>query len=245
MPTNPRHRGTRLEMDLVSAITFYIVLLVSLVFHEASHAWLALLGGDRTAYLGGQVTLNPAPHIRREPFGTVILPIGMLLFSGGTMCMGFAHAPYDPNWAERHPRRAALMAAGGPLANLILALIAALVLYGLTTFGYATAHEFSDLTLAVQPIEPNDSIFAIVRIASVFLFLNVVLAVLNLFPFPPFDGGAIIEGLVPATKPLYASLRSNPILQIGVVLVPMYVLNTYPFQTWVPVYNLFYEIVRM
>ena len=60
---------------LTNILVFYIVLLISLVFHEAAHALFALLGGDRTAYVGGQVTLNPIPHMQREPFGTVYLPL--------------------------------------------------------------------------------------------------------------------------------------------------------------------------
>ena len=80
-------------MDFTSAALFYGVLLISLVVHEAAHAVTALWGGDRTAYLGGQVTLNPIPHIRREPFGTVLLPIGLLFISNGTWCMGSPTPP--------------------------------------------------------------------------------------------------------------------------------------------------------
>lgn len=116
------------DLDWILVFQLYTVLVVSLVFHEAAHAWLAYLGGDNTAYHGGQVTLNPIPHMQRSPFGTVLLPLGMLIMSGGTMCAGFASAPYDPIWAARHPRRAALMALGGPAANALLALIAVAVL---------------------------------------------------------------------------------------------------------------------
>jgi Zn-dependent protease len=72
-----------LDPVVTQSVLLYVVLLVSLVVHEASHALVALLGGDRTAYLGGQVTLNPVPHIQREPVGTVLLPILVLAASGG------------------------------------------------------------------------------------------------------------------------------------------------------------------
>ncbi len=232
------------DFDFTGAITFYVVLLVSLVFHEASHALVALLGGDKTAYEGGQVTLNPVPHIQREPFGTVILPIAVLVMSNASMCMGFAHAPYDPLWAERHPKRAALMAAAGPFSNLLLALVACLVLKGLVAADLAATWTVLDLRAAVEPLEAGGGLAAVIRIASVFLFLNVVLAILNLFPFAPFDGGAIVEGMIPASKPLYNLIRSNPVLQIGLVLVPMYVLNVYGRETWYPVYNWFYAIIK-
>src|SRR5690606_18900838 len=79
-------------------------------------------GGDPTAYAGGQVSLDPRPHIRREPFGMVVLPLLSVALTGWPF--GFASAPYDPHWAARHPRRAAWMSLAGPAANLALVLLA-------------------------------------------------------------------------------------------------------------------------
>ncbi|HEX7241363.1 MAG TPA: hypothetical protein VF263_13895, partial [Longimicrobiaceae bacterium] len=92
--------------DLAQGLTYYIVFLFSTTLHEAAHAWAAYRGGDPTAYHGGQVSLDPRPHIRREPVGMVLLPVVSVLLSGWPF--GFASAPYDPNWAVRHPKRAAL-----------------------------------------------------------------------------------------------------------------------------------------
>ena len=105
---------------------WYVAFLLAVTCHEAAHAWVAWLGGDPTAYVGGQVTLNPLPHIRREPFGTVLAPLLSYILIGWTM--GWASAPYDPHWEDRHPRRAAVMALAGPLANLVLAALAFAVL---------------------------------------------------------------------------------------------------------------------
>jgi hypothetical protein len=105
---------------------WYAAFLLSLTCHEAAHAWAARRGGDDTAYLAGQVTLNPVPHVIREPFGTVLVPL-LTYFTNGWM-MGWASAPYDPRWEARHPRRAAAMSAAGPAANLLLALLAFAVL---------------------------------------------------------------------------------------------------------------------
>jgi len=80
----------------------------------------------RHAYHAGQVTLNPLPHMRREPIGTVLVPL-LTFFQVGYM-MGWASAPYDPRWGLRHPRRAAVMAAAGPAANLVLAALGFLAL---------------------------------------------------------------------------------------------------------------------
>ena len=82
--------------NLVLGIAWYAVLLFSLTFHEAAHAFAALRGGDRTAYLGGQVSLDPTPHIRREPLGTVVFPIVIYLISGGGWMFGWASTPFDP-----------------------------------------------------------------------------------------------------------------------------------------------------
>ena len=193
-------------MDLTTRILlFYVVLLVSLVVHEAAHALAALIGGDRTAYVGGQVTLNPMPHIRREPMGTVILPLAMLIISKGSWCMGFAHAPYDPVWAYRHPKRAAMMAAAGPLSNILLAALAFLVLEILIMSGAAETIPGSSGAGArlgarleiLQPVdETNTYVVTAVKMATVFLLLNVLLAFINVMPIPPFDGASIVEGFV-------------------------------------------------
>src|SRR5258708_2448900 len=102
------------EMLAVGVIR-YVVFLFSTTCHEASHGLAAKAGGDLTAFEGGQVTLNPVPHIRREPFGMVVVPL-LGLFLGGMM-MGWASAPYDPAWQRQYPRRAAWMSLAGPAAN--------------------------------------------------------------------------------------------------------------------------------
>ena len=108
--------------NIGEGLTFYVVFLFSTTLHEAAHAWAAKLGGDLTAYHGGQVSLDPLPHIRREPFGMVILPLLTALTMG--FPIGFASAPYDPAWAQKYPKRSAWMALAGPAANLLLMLIA-------------------------------------------------------------------------------------------------------------------------
>src|SRR5580692_4135791 len=110
------------EMLMMGFIS-YIVFLFSTTCHEASHALVAKLGGDSTAALGGQVSLNPIPHIRRSPFGMVVFPILSFFLSGGGM-IGWASAPFDPLWERRHPRRSAWMALAGPAANFTLMLLA-------------------------------------------------------------------------------------------------------------------------
>src|SRR5262245_19716105 len=106
---------------------WYAAFLLSLTCHEAAHAWAARRGGDDTAYLAGQVTLNPVPHVLRDPVGTSLAP-RVTYFVPPPWMMRWASAPYDPRWEARHPGRAAAMSAAGPAANLLLAVGAFAVL---------------------------------------------------------------------------------------------------------------------
>ena len=123
--------------QLVLAFGWYLVFLFSTTFHEAAHAWVAKLGGDLTAYEGGQVSLDPRPHIQREPWGMVILPLISVLMFGWPF--GFASTPYDPFWSRRYPRRAAWMSLAGPAANLLLVVAAGLIMRSGMSLGYLQA----------------------------------------------------------------------------------------------------------
>src|SRR3989442_12229978 len=102
---------------------WYVAFLFSTTCNEAAQAVAAKIGGDETAFRGGQVSLNPVPHIQREPWGMVVFPILSLIVTGNLF--GWASAPYDPLWERRHPRRAAWMALAGPATNYTLMLHAA------------------------------------------------------------------------------------------------------------------------
>jgi len=170
------------------AIVWLVVFVVSVTLHEGAHALAAYWGGDPTAYRAGQVSLNPVPHMRREPFGMVIMPL-LSAFSMGWP-IGWASTPYDPAWEQRHPRRAAWMAAAGPAANLLLALIAlALLRLGLESGVFAAPHQvsFSRLVEAANPLFDNAG-----RFLTMMLVLNAILCLFNLIPFPPLDGAAVV-----------------------------------------------------
>jgi hypothetical protein len=113
-----------MAFDLLIGIKWYLVFLFSTTLHEAAHAWAGLKLGDDTAHRGGQVTIDPTPHIRREPLGMVVVPIISFFLSG--WMIGWASAPFNPARAAANPRRSALMSLAGPAANLLLVLAAAL-----------------------------------------------------------------------------------------------------------------------
>src|SRR3954451_3725707 len=111
---------------LAVGFLWFVAFLFSTTVHEAMHALAALRGGDPTAYHGGQVSLSPVPHIRREPIGMLVLPL-ITSFTQG-WAIGWASAPYDPHWAARYPKRAAVMAAAGPVGNFLIAAVSFAVL---------------------------------------------------------------------------------------------------------------------
>jgi Zn-dependent protease len=204
--------------DLASALTYYVVFLFSTTLHEAAHAWAAKLGGDLTAYHGGQVSLNPIPHIKREPFGMVILPVLSVLLSGWPF--GYASAPYSREWAMRHPKRAAWMALAGPGANLLLVLIAGLAIRA----GIAAGVMFPPSTIHFgQIIGTNAGGLwpGAVLMLGVFFSLNLLLALFNLLPFPPLDGSAAVPLLLSdqASARYQAWLWGNPgMMMFGMLL---------------------------
>ena len=167
-------------LDFAGIFISFIVLLFSLTVHEMAHAWTADRFGDPTARLLGRVSLNPIVHA--DPIGTILFPL--ISLASGAMLIGWAKpVPVNLRYL-RHPRRDyMLVAAAGPASNLILAVFAALL-------------------LAIVPISPqalgesNVSV-PIAKILSSLVYLNVLLAVFNMLPIPPLDGGNVLAGLLP------------------------------------------------
>jgi Zn-dependent protease len=181
------------NLNLASAFVYYVVFLFSTTLHEAGHAWAAKLGGDLTAYHGGQVSLDPRPHIAREPFGMVVLPLLTVLISGWPM--GFASAPFDPHWAMRHPKRAGWMALAGPGANLTLVLLAGVAMKVAMLIGVFAPPSSVGFDHLVS-VDAGTVWSGIAFFLSVLFSMNLLLAFFNLIPFPPLDGSAAIPVLL-------------------------------------------------
>ena len=182
------------EIDYAAGLLWYLVFLYSTVCHEAAHAWTALKLGDDTAYQGGQVSLDPIPHIRREPWGMVVVPLITFYINalnGVTWMMGWASAPYNRLWAERNPRHAAWMALAGPAANLLLVIAAAICIRVGVAAGWFEVPESFTFAKIVRPVvEGGVAHFATMLLGVVFS-LNVLLMTFNLIPLPPFDGASV------------------------------------------------------
>lgn len=199
--------------DLALAAIWYAVFLFSVTLHEAAHAWAALRLGDPTAYEGGQVTLSPLPHIQREPFGMVLVPIISLVLAGWPL--GWASAPYNPMWADRYPRRAAWMALAGPASNLILVLVAAtLARIGMAvgSFGPPARWEgFHDTVAGLAPGLPA----AMATFISVLFALNLILFLFNLLPLPPLDGAGALPLVIGEQRARhYREIMMQPMMSI-------------------------------
>ena len=199
------------------AAAWFVAFLFSTTLHEAAHAAAALKLGDATAYGGGQVTLNPLPHIRREPIGMVVVPL-LSFFLGGWM-FGWASAPYDPRWAHRHPKRSALMALAGPLSNLLLAVVAGTALRVGLARGVFTAPAALTRSHLVDAAGAG-GLEGLATVLSVLFSLNLILFAFNLLPLPPMDGSAVIQLLLSddAARWLQSFYRQPMIGWIGLLV---------------------------
>ena len=192
-----------MESDiLTTGAIWYVVFLFSTTFHEFAHAFTALKLGEGT--------LDPWPNIKREPVGMVLVPIVLLFVSGGNYMMGWASAPYDPFWAARHPKRAALMGLAGPASNLALFIISILLIYiGIQTNLFCVP-EYTNFT---QIVDSNiDGLpKGLAMLISIFFSLNLLLFVFNMIPIAPLDGTSLMEFILDRrTIEGYRNLMAHP-----------------------------------
>ena len=201
-------------------LIWYLVFLFSTTFHEFAHAFLAYKGGDLTAYETGHVTLDPSPHIRRSPIGMVLVPIISYVQLG--WMVGFASVPFNAEWGRKNPTKQALMSLAGPMANLLLALIALGAMRALLA---AHVFQYSTITTGTHYVEAvgagaRSPLGALAMALSVMLKLNVVLCLFNLIPVPPLDGAGVLAGFFPTTLGTwYDKLRQMPAFEfLGLLL---------------------------
>jgi Zn-dependent protease len=210
---------------LAMGAIWYIVFLFSTTCHEAAHALAAKLGGDPTAFHGGQVSLSPFPHIRQEPFGMVVVPLLSFAFAG--WMMGWASAPYDPMWQQRYPRRAAVMSLAGPAANFCLMLLAVVGLRVGAALGWFPAPAWEKFFGMAGRADAGLGEFAATLLSVMFL-LNLLLGTFNLLPVPPLDGSSGITLLMPERTALrYLDFIQEPTFSFVGIVVAWWLFNKF------------------
>jgi Zn-dependent protease len=185
---------------IYTASTWVVPVIIAIAFHEAAHGFVARWYGDDTAQRMGRVTLNPLKHV--DPFGTILLP-ALLLLTRAPFLFGYAK-PVPVNFrALRHPRRDMVwVAAAGPGMNLLLAVAAGFMVH----------------LVALLPDRIDRWFLDNLQNAIV---LNVTLAVFNMLPIPPLDGGRVAVGLLPdlLAKPLANLERTGMLIVIGLIFI--------------------------
>jgi len=158
---------------------FFLVplILMSIIVHEVSHGFVAYLLGDDTAYRLGRLTFNPLKHI--DTFGTIILPILLLVTTNGGLAFGYAKpVPLNPHNFKNYKKDIALSAAAGPVSNFIIAIILSILL--------------RIIIGTIDPYSVNQLSAMFLRILYSVIFINLFLGLFNLIPFPPLDGSKVL-----------------------------------------------------
>jgi len=166
-------------MDSIFFLIFqFIALIFSIIIHEISHGAMAFKLGDNTAKDAGRLTLNPLKHI--DPIGSIVLPLSLYLISSGGFILGWAKpVPYNPLNLKNPRSGSAFIGIAGPLSNLILATIFAVIIRILNPFA------------GLEIVAPLLILFNVV------VLINILLAIFNLLPIPPLDGASILFALLP------------------------------------------------
>ncbi len=172
-----------MPMQAIDGIFYVVILIMSVVIHEFAHGCVAYLLGDNTAHIQGRLTLNPLKHL--DPFGSVILPL-LLIISKAGFVIGWARpVPYNPNNLRNGRKGNIMVSAAGILANLIIAILFGLLIRYATFFGIPV---YNSDPLLINPFY---------KISIIIVFVNLVLALFNVIPIPPLDGSKILFSFLP------------------------------------------------
>jgi Zn-dependent protease len=172
-----------MQVQLITGIFYIIVLIMSIVIHEVAHGYSAYLLGDNTARLNGRLTLNPIKHL--DLFGSIILPLLLILTKAGFIIGWARPVPYNPNNLRNGRMGNFIVAVSGIAANLVIAIIFGLLI------------RFAPM-LGIPAYNPDPSLLnPFYNIASIIVEMNLVLALFNIIPIPPLDGSKILFSFLP------------------------------------------------
>jgi len=202
-------------MPLIQLLFFFLIIIPSAIIHEYAHGWTADQLGDPTARVAGRLTLNPKAHI--DMWGTILMPIFLLLISGGSFMFAYAKpVPYNPYNLRSRRWGPALVGAAGPLSNLLLAII----------FG---------ILIRVLPVNIlNPAFFSLL---SIIVYANILLAVFNLVPIPPLDGSKVLFALLPDSLNQF---KQN-LERSGFIILLIFLF--FGFQIIIPIIQFIYRLI--
>lgn len=217
-------------MDIQKIVVSVLPILIAITFHEVSHGFVANKLGDPTAKFMGRLTLNPIAHI--DLVGTIIMPLVLFYLSNGQFVFGYAKpVPINPVNFKDPKRDMALSAAAGPITNILLAILSQIILMHVIV----PASILMPQSISLTVLKPLAMMF------KFSIVINIVLAVINLIPIPPLDGGRVLIGFLPHRQAVSYS-RIEP---YGFIIVIILFLTGIAHILIYPIVSLLYLLVRL